>query len=236
MDDDKELTLIEHISELRKRIIISALFFIISFIFLFPFSKNLLSVLKIPAYGLIDKFVFFSPEEPFLIYMRISGLAAVIISMPVFLYHLWEFIKPALDKNIRKNVSYFVMICFISFILGISFAYFIILPRGLTFLLSFCDSELKPFISASKYISFVSYIILGCGLIFQMPLISFILTKLKIINFQFLRKKYKYAIVVLFIIAAIITPTTDIFNMLIMAIPMILLYEVSIWVSKIAQR
>lgn len=233
MNDDRELTLIEHISEIRKRIIICFLFFIVSFVLLFPFSKYLLNILKLPVHGLIDKFVFFSPEEPFLIYMRLSVLSAIVISMPVFLYHLWAFIRPALDNNIRKNILYFVIICFISFLLGVAFAYFIILPRGLIFLLNLSGSELKPFISANRYISFVSYIIFGCGIVFQMPVISFILTKLKVINSRFLRKKYKYAVIILFIIAAIITPTTDIFNMLVMAIPMILLYEVSIWISKI---
>ena len=106
----------------------------------------------------------------------------------------------------------------------------------MNFLLGFASDSLEPVISASKYIEFVIAIIVGCGIVFQMPVLSFILTRIGVVNARMLRKKYTYAIVVIFIAAAVITPTADIFNMLLLAIPMVVLYEASIWVSFFARR
>jgi len=110
-----------------------------------------------------------------------------------------------------------------------------LIPPALKFLLSFGGDMLQPLISAQKYISFLTTLIFGCGLVFEMPVLSFVLTKLGIVHARVLRNKYKYAIVIIFIIAAVITPTTDVFNMTLMAGPMIFLYELSIWVSFFAR-
>ena len=232
---DKPLTLLEHLNELRKRIIISFVVLGIASIGSLPFASGLLKILKIPALGLIEKLAFFSPQEAFLIYMRIAFLCGLFISMPVILYQVWTFILPAMEERFKKRASYFILFCFVAFIIGGLFAYFVLIPPALKFLLSFAKDELVPVISAQKYISFVSSLILGCALVFQMPVLSLVLTKLGIVNHHMLRKKYKYAIVIIFIIAAIITPTVDAFNMLILAGPMLLLYEVSIWISFLAQ-
>lgn len=232
---ERELTLVEHLNELRKRIILSLVALGIASVVSLPFAVNLLKILKLPASGLIERLAFFSPQEAFLIYMRIAFLCGLIISMPIILYQIWAFIAPAIEERLKRHATYFIIFCSLAFITGCLFAYFILIPPALKFLLSFAKEDLEPVISASKYISFVASLILGCGLVFQMPALSLILTKLGIINSRILRKKYKYAIVIIFVVAAIITPTPDAFNMLILALPMFFLYELSIWIAFFAQ-
>jgi len=233
---DRSLTLIEHLNELRKRILISLAALVIATLSSLPFASAVLKVLKIPAGGVIDRLVFFSPQDAFLIYMRIAFLCGFTISLPVILYQLWVFISPALEERFKKGAGRFVFICFVAFILGCCFAYFVLLPPALRFLLSFAKEELVPVISANNYISFITGLILSCGLIFQMPVLSFILSKIGVVQAHFLRKQYRYAIVVILILAALITPTSDIFNMLMLAFPMLLLYEVSIWIVSMNER
>lgn len=228
---DKELTLVEHLSELRKRIIVCLVALGLGSVLTLPFASAALKILKLPAAGLIEKLAFFSPQEAFLIYIRIAFLCGLILAMPVILYQVWVFILPAMEERFKKSAAYFVLFCFTAFVFGGLFAYFLLIPPALKFLLSFAKDELQPVISASKYISFIIGLILGCGLVFQMPILSFLLTKLGVIQHQILRRKYKYAVVIIFLVAAIITPTPDAFNMLILALPMLFLYEISIWVS-----
>lgn len=228
---EQELTLVEHLTELRKRIIICLVFLGIGTIFSLPFASWVLKILKLPASDIIQRLAFFSPQEAFLIYMRIAFLSGLIISMPVILYQVWAFISPAIEERLRRYSSAFIVFCSLLFITGCFFAYFILIPPALKFLLSFGREDLEPVISASKYISFVITLILGCGFVFQMPALSLILTKVGIINTRILRKKYRYAIVIILIVAAAITPTPDAFNMLVLALPMLFLYELSIWIS-----
>jgi len=228
---ERELTIIEHLNELRKRIIISLVALGIGTVFSLPFASWGLRILKLPASGVIEKLVFFSPQEGFLIYMHIAILCGFIFSMPVFLYQIWAFVEPAIEERLKRRSGIFILFCSGFFIMGCLFAYFILIPPALKFLLSFAKNDLEPVISAQKYISFVISLILGCGLVFQMPVLSFMLTKLGILRPRSLRKKYKYAIVIIFIVAAVITPTPDAFNMFMLALPMVFLYELSIWIS-----
>ncbi len=170
-----------------------------------------------------------------MIYMRIATLCGFIISLPVISYQFWVFVNPAIEERFKRHILLFILFCTLSFIGGCVFSFFFIVPPALKFLLGFAGKELVPVISGEKYISFVTGVIFGTGLVFQMPVLSLILTRLGIINALLLRRKYKYALVAIFIIAAIITPTTDVFNMLILARPMLCLYEISIWVSFLAR-
>jgi len=232
---DKEMTLVEHLEELRKRIIIALIALGIGTFLGFPFTSWGLKILKLPASGTIEKLVFFAPQEGFLVHLNIAFLFGLLISLPVILYQIWAFVCPAIEEKIKRYLLRFIFFGFSFFIMGGLFAYFILIPPALKFLLSFAKDDLEPVISAQKYISFVISLILGCGLVFQMPILSFMLTKWSIINAQFLRKKYKYALVIIFIIAAVITPTVDVFNMLMLALPMLFLYELSIWISFFAR-
>ncbi|MDD5496727.1 MAG: twin-arginine translocase subunit TatC [Candidatus Omnitrophica bacterium] len=231
---DHELTFVEHLSELRKRIIISLVCLGTASMLTLPFAGHVLKILKLPAEGSIVKLAYFSPQEAFLIYLRIGFLCGVILAFPVILYQFWSFVSPAIEERFKRYTSHFVLFCFTAFICGSAFAYFVLLPKAIKFLLSFGLDDLEPVISASKYISFVTSIILACGIVFQMPVLSFILTKAGLVNARMMRSKFKFAIVIIFIVAAVITPTVDAFNMLLLAAPMLLLYEVSIWISAAA--
>ena len=167
-------------------------------------------------------------------YFKIAFFSGLVVAMPAILYQAWAFLSPAIGERARRYSATFVMVSLLSFILGGLFAYFILLPSALNFLLSIGKEDLIPMISVEKYVSFVLTIILCAGLVFEMPVAIFILTRMGIANHRFLRKKFKYAILAIFIIAAVITPTPDVFNMTLLAIPMIFLYEISIWVSFFA--
>lgn len=231
---EKDLTFIGHLEELRRRIIICLVAFLVAVSVSFPLSEKLLKFLKLPAAGLIDKLAYFSPTEAFMSYFRIAMAAGLILCLPLILYHVWMFISPAMDKAFRRHAAAFILFSFLSFIAGCAFAYFLLLPAALKFLLSFGKGELEPVISIGKYISFALAIILCAGLVFEMPVISFILSRVGIINHKLLRRRFKYAILIIFILAAVITPTPDVFNMTLLAVPMLLLYEISIWVSFLA--
>ncbi len=232
---DRRLTIVEHLNELRKRTITVLILLGIATVICLPFSSFILKILKLPAGGYIKTLAFFKPQEAFLLHLKVAFLSGFIIALPAVLYEIWAFISPAVQEKSKKYTTHFVLSCSVVFILGSLFAYFFLLPRAIRFLLSFGAGILQPVISAREYISFVVSIILGCGLIFQMPVLSFILTKAGLVNAQILRKKAQWAILIIFIIAAIITPTTDAFNLLIFALPMILLYEVSIWVARLTR-
>lgn len=236
MDCCKELTLVEHIEELRRRIIVSLVFFTLFSIAIFPYVPDLLAILKAPSSGMIDKLVFFNPAEAFLVYIKIALASGLVLSVPVILYQLWAFISPAIGPKAGGYGLGFLVFSVGAFVLGGSFGFFVLLPAALKFLLSFAGDSLEPLISVSSYTSFVLGLILCSGIVFEMPVLSFLLSRLGIINYRFLRKIWKYAVVAIFIVAAIVTPTPDIFNMTILAIPMLFLYELSIWVSRFSGR
>ena len=233
---DKELTLVEHLEELRKRIIISLILFAASSAIAFPLVPKVLALLKSPSSGLINRLVFFSPSEAFLIHIKIAFFIGLVMSMPFILYQLWAFVSPAIEDRMKASGLSFLISSGAAFIVGAAFGYFVLLPTSLRFLLSFSRDTLEPVISISSYLSFSMGLILGSGLVFEMPVLSFLLSKIGVINHRFLRSVWKYAVIVIFIIAAVVTPTPDAFNMTILAVPMLLLYELSIWVSKFSAK
>ena len=184
----------------------------------------------------MDKLVFFSPTEALAVYLNISFTAGLILSMPFLLYQAWKFVEPAAGFGLRSNVVVFVGGVMTSFTLGILFSYFILIPPALKFLLGFAGADLQPVISAQNYISFITWTVMGTGLVFEMPVLSYILTRMGIIDHRVLRSKYRYALVGILIAAAILTPTSDIFNMLLFTAPMVVLYELSIWISRFAGK
>lgn len=230
------MTLVEHLEELRRRIIVSLVLLIIVSALVFPLASKALTILKSPSSGLIERLAFFTPQEAFLIHIKISLFVGLVISMPVILYQLWAFVFPAIEDRLRRHGLIFLVSSVTAFISGSLFGFFLLVPTALKFLLSFSEGTLEPVISISSYTSFVMGLVLGCGLVFEMPVLSYLLSKLGIINPRFLRSKWKYAIILIFITAAIVTPTPDVFNMIILAMPMLVLYELSIWVSKFASK
>lgn len=233
MDPERPLSL--HFEELRKRSLVSFGFFIVAVSVSFNYSSFLFGVLKRPISGVADKLVFFSPTEAFTVYLNISFAAGLMLSMPFLLYQVWKFVEPAVPARLRSGPFLFVASVTASFVCGALFSYFILIPPALKFLLGFAGPDLQPLISAQSYISFIVWTVLGTGLVFEMPVLSYVLTRVGVLNYRFLREKYRYAVLAILVLAAVITPTSDIFNLLLFAGPMLLLYEVSIWISMLAQ-
>jgi sec-independent protein translocase protein TatC len=229
---EKELTLVEHLDELRKRLIFCLIPFFIAVLFSAPFTKTFLAFLRLPAAGLIEKLAFFSPQEVAAVYMKIVLFSGLILSLPIILYQVWGFIGPALEEKQKKYVVSFIFWAFFAFLFGCAFGYLILIPFSLKFLIGLAGNELTPVISISKYIGFVLALAAGCGAAFELPVAVWILTRLGLVSSAFLREKRRYAVAVIFIAAAVITPTTDPFNMTLMALPMLVLYELSIWISR----
>ncbi|RKY32079.1 MAG: twin-arginine translocase subunit TatC [Candidatus Omnitrophota bacterium] len=229
---ESKLTIIEHLNELRRRMIISLAALAVTTAISFPLSGYTLKIFKLPASGLIKTLAFFGPADAFAIHLRIALLSGLIIALPLILYQIWAFIAEVIEEKYRHYSFQFIAFCLVAFISGCLFCYFLLLPAALSFLLNFAKTDLVAVISAQKYISFVLGLMIGCALTFEMPVLSFILTKVGLINARYLRRKRKFAVLFIFITAAMITPTTDAFNLMILALPMLVLYEFSIYISR----
>ncbi|MCX5687898.1 MAG: twin-arginine translocase subunit TatC [Candidatus Omnitrophica bacterium] len=231
-----KMSIIEHLEELRKRIIISLVFFVVAAIFSFAFIDKISNILRLPALGIIENFIFTAPTEIFTTYLRLSILAGFIISLPFILFQLGLFLIPAVQHDKRKAIINWLMASFALSMLGLIFSYFFALPFALKFLINFARGAAFPMISIDKYFSFAGALLLiGAG-IFQIPVIMALLSYIGALSAIFFRKNRKYAIVAIFIVAAIITPTQDIVNMLIFAVPMLVLYESGILASWVIER
>ncbi len=168
----------------------------------------------------------------FIMQINSSLLIAVMLGFPYLLYEVWLFVKPALTELERKSASGFVFYATVLFVLGVLFGYFIVVPLAMNFLANYSISdEISNTITISNYLSFVATLALGCGIVFELPIVIYVLSKLGIMTPQFMRATRRYAVVVILLIAAIITPTPDIITMLTVSFPMFLLYELSIIVA-----
>ncbi|MDP2911183.1 MAG: twin-arginine translocase subunit TatC [Candidatus Omnitrophota bacterium] len=231
-----KMTIIEHLEELRKRIILSLVFFLGASIFSFVFVDRISAVLRLPAVGVIDTFIFTAPTEIFTTYFRLAMLSGFIISLPFILFQLGAFLMPAVPADKKEAIASWLIMSFALSMLGIMFSYFIALPFALKFLISFAEGAALPMIAIGKYFSFAgAFLLIGAG-IFQIPVIMALLSYIGMLSTKFFSQNRKYAIVVIAIISAIITPTQDIFNMLIFAVPMWALYETGILASWIIER
>jgi sec-independent protein translocase protein TatC len=230
------MTIIEHLEEFRKRVIISIIFLAGATIFSFAFVQKISDFLRLPALGIVDNFVFLAPTEVFTAYLKISILSGFVISLPFILYQLGAFLMPAISPDKRNLVFTWLTISFLLSITGIMFSYFLALPFALKFLVNFADGAAFPMISIGKYFSFAAaFLLIGAG-VFQIPVVMGLLSSIGMLNAHFFRKNRRYAIVIISIISAVITPTQDVMNMLIFAIPMLALYEIGILISWIIEK
>ena len=231
---EKKMPFLDHLEELRWTILKSLIAVVIGAIGSYVFSRQIVEFLRRPGpEGM--KLIFLGPTEGFMIYIKVSIFAGLVLALPYVFYQFWKFIVPGLlqkEKRIVPLIAFFTTICFLT---GAAFAYFVIIPFGLKFLLSFQTDFLEATITIGKYLGFVVTLILIFGVVFELPVLSFFLTKIGILTPEFLRSKRRYGIVIIFIMAAVLTPP-DIFTQLMLAIPLIILYEISIWVSRLVKR
>lgn len=235
MKNDKPQPLTAHLNELRKRAL-TCLFFLMVFSCLcFAVLDQILDFLKRPAGGSLNGLAVFSPTAAVVSYFKIAAAGGFILSIPPILYQIWMFILPAFESKLRKNGIVFIFSGTFLFLAGACVSYFLILPAALDFLLSIGKNDLVFMISLESYVSFVLLLICGGGLIFEMPLVIFILAKAGVLTAETMVKGWKAAILLILIGAALLTPTPDAVNMLLMAFPMFGLYLVSISVAKFAE-
>lgn len=233
-DDEKVMPFLDHLEELRQRLLKSILSIILFSIGSYFVSHQIMQILLRP-YPRAEKLIFLAPTEGFIVHIKIALFAGILLSLPVIFYQLWQFVAPGLYPHEKKYIPFFVIVSVISFLVGGLFCYFIIIPYGLNFLLSFGGDQLEPAIRIQDYLKFVTLLILVFGIIFELPLLAYFLTRVGIITPEFLRNKRRYGIVIIFLLAAVLTPP-DVFTQVCLALPLILLYEISIWVSALVVK
>ncbi|MCM8800882.1 MAG: twin-arginine translocase subunit TatC [Candidatus Omnitrophica bacterium] len=229
---DEPVPLLVHLSELRKRIIHSLIAIILCSIIMWPFMNKVLESLARP----LGKLVFISPFEAFWIRIKLSFFLGLILSLPFVLFQIWNFIQKGLLPREKRFILPLTISSLFLFYLGGLFAYFLILPVGMKFLLSYGSETLVPMISVSRYLSFLLCLVFSFGLIFELPLVVGFLTSFGILKSDGLKRNRKVAILGIFIAAAALTPGPDIFSQLLLAVPLLILYEIGILVSKFIER
>lgn len=225
---DNSLSLVEHLEELRKRIIICLAVVLGMSIICYFFVDDVLLLLIKP----VGKLVFLRPTEAFQTRLKIAFYSAIFISMPVIIHQLWGYVKPALLEKEKKFLYLVVPAAYLLFVAGVVFSFYAVIPVGIKFLLAYGTENIQPLISLSEYVSFVLIFLLAFGMVFQTPLFILFLTKLGVITPAWLSSNRKYAVLVIFILSGILTPGPDIFSQFLMAIPTLLLYEAGIIISK----
>ncbi len=247
-DKDKErlpsMGILEHLEELRKRIIYSVVAVAAGFFACWTFADKIYGLMEKPIIAVLHKhqmpesLVYLSPTEPFNLYLKIGLLMGVFVASPVVLYQLWLFISPGLYRNEKRYVFPFMFSTVALFLAGGYFGYKLVFPQALEFLISY-GGRFRPTITIGEYTDLFLTVILGLGAVFEIPIVIFFLALMGIVNAGWMWRNFRYSILVIFIIAAILTPTTDIMNMCIFAAPMVVLYLVSIgiaWIVHPKQR
>lgn len=232
-NDERNLTIVEHLTELRKRLIYSSLVLLVAIMVCYNFAEMLVKDVIDIAPNI--NFVFIAPAELLLSYVKIAVIGGFVITAPFLTLQIWLFISPGLKKSEKRTISVSLFMGGIFFIAGAVFSYLVILPIMLQFFMGFKIKEIEEMISFSNYLAFVINTILSFGVIFELPIIMVILTKFRILKVSFLKTNRKYMILAIFVVAAILTPP-DVITQTLLATPMILLFEIGIALSSIVEK
>jgi len=237
--EDKKMSLTEHLVELRKRLIHAVIALGIGFLACYYFKDGIFNIVTKPLTEALPKnsyLIYTGLTEAFFVYMKLAFFASLLLTSPFIFYQIWKFIEPGLLAQEKKFVVPFVLSSSLLFVSGVLFGYFVVLPPAFEFFVSFNNKYLQAMISFSDYLSLFVTFLLGFGVSFELPIIIFFLARLGIVNAQMLSKQRRYAILVIFITAAVLTPSPDALSQILMAIPLMFLYEVSIFVAKFAAK
>jgi len=235
---------LEHLEELRRRIIYSLIAVAVGFFACWGYAERIYGIMQRPIMvalehnGMSEKLVYLNPTEPFNMYLKVALLAGLFVTSPFVLYQVWAFISPGLYRNEKRYVVPFMVSTVGLFIAGGYFGYKLVYPQALEFLIGY-GKQFQPMITIGEYTDLFLTIIIGMGVIFEMPILVFFLSLMGIVTAGWMWRNFRYSILVIFIIAAILTPTTDILNMCIFAAPMVALYGFSIgiaWIVHPTQR
>ena len=225
-DVQTEQPLRDHLQEFRKRLIICLVVVAIAALACYNYVDDIIALLSGPA----GKLYFMNPSEVFFTYMEIALYAGILFTLPVLLYEVWAFVAPALWPEERRAVLVILPTAIILFYVGLVFAYYLVIPAAVTFFMGFATQTLQPMFSLESYLSFILALTLPFGFIFELPLIVVFLAKIGLVTGDFLKGKRKILIVIAFIFAAVVSPTTDIFTQTMIAVPLIVLYEISLFI------
>ncbi|MBF0473176.1 MAG: twin-arginine translocase subunit TatC [Nitrospirae bacterium] len=249
--EEQKMPFMSHLSELRTRIMICLGSIMVCFCVTFTYSEELFNFMLLPLKkdlvfqltrpflhfidrpGAVVSLVFLEPAEAFWMQLKVAMIAGVIISIPIILMQLWLFIAPGLKQAERKYLLPFIIAGTGLFSMGATFCFLVILPFALSFLLTYKTASLTPMLSVGHYVDFILKFVLAFGIVFELPIVLLLLTRLGVITPKKLAQNRKYAIVIAFIAAGILTPTPDAFNQTLMAVPIIMLYEIGIIASRI---
>ncbi|MFH2137925.1 MAG: twin-arginine translocase subunit TatC [Candidatus Omnitrophota bacterium] len=231
-DVDKPLSILKHLEELRNRLLFSLLLIVACMSIGYSFIPQIMDVIIKP----IGKLYFMSPTEAFWVQIKVAFFVGIYFSLPFIFYQIWKFVEIGLKRREKHFLVPLSLCSFLLFTLGGSFCYIIVIPVAIKFLLSYGSATLVPIISVSKYISFLGGLIFAFGITFQLPLVMMFLARMGVVNNLALRKARRFAILGAFIVAAALTPTPDMVNQTLLALPIIVLYEISIWLVKIFEK
>jgi sec-independent protein translocase protein TatC len=235
MDEQEKIPFTAHLEELRKRLIVCFIAVGIGFVLSYGFKEKLFQILTRPLISVMqtgDKLIFTGLPEAFFTYLKVALLSGIILSTPVIFYQFWMFVAPGLYEKEKRHMIPIVFLSTFFFVGGSFFGYFIVFPYGFKFFLGFASEIIRPLPSMREYLSFASKLLLAFGLVFELPLIITFLAKLGMVSVSFLKKNRKYALLLFFVGAAILTPP-DVVTQVMMALPLIVLYEISIIGARI---
>jgi sec-independent protein translocase protein TatC len=232
------MTFLEHLDELRKRLFYSFITIIITAVPAWIYHKEIFHILELPVAPFLpegETLAYTKLPDPFMTYIKVSILAAIFVASPIIFFQFWKFVAPGLYQREKKYAIPFVIFTTFFFAVGGLFAYFIVFPFACRFFLSM-GTDFQPVITINDYFSLALKVILGIALIFELPTLVFFLSRMGLITAKWMAKKFKYAILVVFIIAAIITPTPDPVTQSIVAVPMLALYGISILIALFSEK
>lgn len=239
-NSDEGMTLVEHLTELRIRLIRSVLWITAGCAICYNFSDVLFDFVRKPIAPYLTAtgggLIFTAPMDKFMAHLKISLLGGLIVSAPFWFHQIWKFVAPGLHDHEKKYGAFFILFGTLLFLLGAAFAYFVVYPTAFEFLMNYGGDLDRPMITINEYLSFFILTMLLFGVSFELPLVLIILALLQIIDEKFLRDKRRFAVVFLAAMSAILTPSTDLLSMVLMLIPLCILYESSIWIIRFMMR
>ena len=236
MSEEKQLTIFDHLGELRVRLVRIVAGILIGAFASFHFAEHIFAIIRLPiAPYLPNGLIYTGPIDKFMAYVKIAVASGIVLSCPYWFYQIWAFVAPGLYKKEKKIAGIFVATGSGLFVLGILFSYFVALPMAFKFLMTFGGDADKPMIAIDSYLDFVTQISLMFGLSFELPLVISLLGMLGLVSKAFLKEKRRYAVMIIAVVSAIVTPP-DLLSMVLMMGPMVLLYEISIPIVGMFER
>jgi sec-independent protein translocase protein TatC len=233
---DERMPLMQHLEELRRRLMIAGISWLVAFLACYSFAEKLFDIIAAPVRQALPEgstLVFITAVEPFFTYLKLGALAGLLLSLPIIFWQIWSFVAPGLYNHEKRYIFPFVFASSFCFAVGTYFGFFFVFPTVFTFLIQFGtgSGELSAMLSMGSYLSLSSKLLFAFGLIFELPIVIFFLARLGVVDYKWLAARRKFALVVGFVIGAVLTPP-DVFSQTALALPFVILYEIGIWVAR----